>query len=136
MSSVEFDKLISTYRQAVGQNAANINDWIPFLEQQFGLTNLTAYEKARMNDALKSSMIDPKVRTKNDENYLLYGGYEPFSVTVTHILNQRAGIGWTTYAHTGVAVPVFAIGNGSNTFEGYYDNTDTAKKIMKIMNVN
>lgn len=136
MSSVEFDKLISGYRKSVGQNGANISDWIPFLEQQFGLTNLTDYEKNRINDALTASMVDPKSRPKDDVSYLLYGGYEPLSVTVTHILNQRAGIGWTTYAHTGVAVPVFAIGNGSNSFEGYYDNTDTAKKIMKIMNVN
>lgn len=34
---------------------------------------------------------------------------------VTHILNQKAGIGWTTYAHTGVAVPVFAQGVGGES---------------------
>ncbi|MBP2662750.1 MAG: Alkaline phosphatase [Firmicutes bacterium] len=66
---------------------------------------------------------------------LVYGTYEPFSVTVTHILNQKAGIGWTTYAHTGVAIPVFAQGIGGELFQGYYDNTDIAKKIMNIMGV-
>lgn len=37
-------------------------------------------------------------------------------MTVTHILNQKAGIGWTTYAHTGVALPVYAQGVGGDLF--------------------
>ena len=80
-------------------------------------------------------MVEPKKRNTDPNSYLLYGTYEPFSVTVTHILNQKAGIGWTTYAHTGVASPVFAQGVGGELFQGYYDNTDVAKKIMNIMGV-
>jgi len=80
-------------------------------------------------------MMDPKKRIKDEQSYLLYGGYEPFSITVTHILNQKAGIGWTTYAHTGVALPVYAQGVGGDLFAGSYDNTDVGKKIMSIMGV-
>ena len=71
---------------------------------------------------------------KGDETaYLVYGGYEPLTVTLTHILNQKAGIGWTTYSHTGIPVPIFAWGVGSERFEGYYDNTDVAWKTMAIL---
>ena len=135
LSYEEFDKQIKTYRDQVGDSNANLDDWLPALANQFGMNELTAYEKNRLAQALAFSMIDPKKRPADEETTLAYGPYEPFSVTVTHLLNQRAGIGWTTYAHTGVAVPVYAQGTGSGVFDGYYDNTDVAKKMMNIMGV-
>lgn len=135
LSFEEFDKSIKTYRQAVGAQGANLEDWLPVLAEKFGLTELSDFEKKRLQDSLGQSMLEAKQRNKDEESYLLYGGYEPFSVTVTHILNQKAGIGWTTYAHTGVAIPVYAQGVGSDLFQGSYDNTDVAKKIMSIMGV-
>jgi alkaline phosphatase len=70
-----------------------------------------------------------------DENKFLYGGYEPIIVTITHILNERASIGWTSYSHTGVPVPVYAIGQDAGRFEGFYDNTDIAKQLARSMNI-
>jgi alkaline phosphatase len=67
------------------------------------------------------------------ENTYLYGGYNPIIVTITHILNERASIGWTSYSHTGVPVPIFAQGKGADRFAGFYDNTDIAKKLAKAM---
>ena len=64
----------------------------------------------------------------SEEDSLLYDYYEPLTVTLTHILNQKAGIAWTSYSHTGVPVPVLAMGNSSALFNGFYDNTDVAKK--------
>jgi alkaline phosphatase len=69
------------------------------------------------------------------ENTLLYGGYEPIVVTITHILNERASIGWTSYSHTGVPCPVFAQGREAVRFAGFYDNTDIAKKLAKVMDL-
>ncbi len=66
---------------------------------------------------------------------LLYGGYEPFTVTLTHIANQAAGIGWTTYSHTGVPVVTFALGRSQALFNGYYDNTDIFYKMAAAMGV-
>ena len=50
-------------------------------------------------------------------------------------LSVVAKIGWTTTSHTGGAVPVFAIGAGSEMFAGRQDNTDVPKKICKAMGV-
>ena len=48
-------------------------------------------------------------------------------------LNKAARIGWSTKSHTGIPVPVFAIGAGSRMFAGRIDNTDIPKNIMKAM---
>ena len=50
-------------------------------------------------------------------------------------LSVVAKIGWTTTSHTGGAVPVFAVGAGSQMFAGRQDNTDIPKKICKAMGV-
>ena len=48
-------------------------------------------------------------------------------------LSKVAQIGWTTTSHTGGAVPVFAVGAGSEAFVGRMDNTDIPKRIMRAM---
>lgn len=50
-------------------------------------------------------------------------------------LNKKANIGWTTSSHTGVAVPVYAIGAGSRQFSGRMDNTDIPKKILRALGI-
>ena len=135
LSYEEFDKQVRAYRATTAPADATLEDWLPILADKFGLTDLTEYDRSRLSSALAAGMIEPKKRGKDPQSSILYGSYEPFSVTVTHILNQKAGIGWTTYAHTGVAVPVYAQGVGGDSFQGYYDNTDVAKKLMGIMGV-
>ncbi|MDR0295233.1 MAG: alkaline phosphatase [Prevotellaceae bacterium] len=44
--------------------------------------------------------------------------------------------GWTTKGHTGVAVPIYAIGVRSELFGGKMDNTDIPKRICKAMGIN
>jgi alkaline phosphatase len=44
--------------------------------------------------------------------------------------------GFTTVGHTGVMVPVFAYGPGSEEFTGIYDNTDLFKKLMTAYGFN
>jgi alkaline phosphatase len=85
-----------------------------------------------LEDAFKQSMSNEKERAKDHDAYLLYGGFEPLTVKLTTILNNKAGIGWTSYAHTGVPVQISAIGVGAEQFNGYYDQTDIYTKMMKI----
>lgn len=109
------------------------------VKQDFGLGNetvstklkLTSMDSTRLKEAFNYSMTGKSSQSKEEIN-LNYGGYDAFTVTITHILNNKAGIGWTSYSHTGVPVPVFAKGQGELLFSGYYDNTDVAKKIISI----
>ncbi len=49
------------------------------------------------------------------------------------MMSDKAGIGWTTYSHTGVSVPVYAIGVGATYFSTYIDNTDIPIFIEEII---
>ena len=96
-------------------------------------TVLSDFEIAELQDAFNRSMDDNW--KQNAKEYLIYGDYEPLAVTVTHLLNQKAGLAWTSYKHTGVPVTTSAIGVNEQSFNGSYDNTDVAKKIMSAMGV-
>lgn len=93
---------------------------------------LTDMEVQVLKDAFRLSMRDEKEKPKDDQTYLLYGGYDPLSVKLTTILNNKSGIGWTSYSHTGVPVQTSAIGIGAEFFNGYYDQTDIYKKMAKL----
>lgn len=88
----------------------------------------TAYTKSL--NKLKGVKFDDA-----DIYYRAFSGYDPFTTTCTHILNNKAGIDYSSYSHTAVPVPVFAVGAGQELFSGYYDNTDIAKKIMQAANL-
>jgi alkaline phosphatase len=109
---------------------------IDLMADNFGLvySDLNDYQKEKLEDAYDKAMCGDNDNS-DAENKLLYGGYNPFIVTITHILNERASIGWTSYSHTGVPVPVFAQGKEADAFAGFYDNTDIAKKLAAVMNI-
>ena len=117
-------------------NLESDSDMIALMQEAFGLDYavLNPFQKEKLEDAFDQSMGKMNDNS-NDENKFLYGGYEPIIVTITHILNERASIGWTSYSHTGVPVPVYAIGQDAGRFEGFYDNTDIAKQLARAMNI-
>lgn len=69
-------------------------------------------------------------KTGDDENS--YGESDPLVNEAFRLLNQKAGIGWTTSSHTAINVPVYSIGVGSEKFSGLIDNTDIPKFIESI----
>lgn len=52
---------------------------------------------------------------------------------LSSIESKRAGIGWTSYAHTAQPVITYAAGPGEEEFAGFYDNTDVAKKMFNLL---
>lgn len=147
-SFLEFDKVIADYKKTATKDTAKLEDLLAAIKQSFGLVTaadsdaagragmvLTDYEVSRLRDALAQSMIPSKERKLTEAESVMYGSYEPLSVTLTHILNNKAGIGWTSYSHTGVPIPVFAKGAGQDLFTGYYDNTDVFKKLHSILKI-
>jgi alkaline phosphatase len=94
---------------------------------------LKNHERKQLASAFKRTMAQQAVKSDREKTYLLYGSYDPLTVTLTHILNQKAGLAWTTYSHTGVMVTTSAIGANANLFQGQYDNTDIALKLFQAM---
>jgi len=68
------------------------------------------------------------------KDILLQSGDKKAGEMVAEI-NRRARIGWTTSAHTGSPVPVYATGVNSELFTCRMDNTDIPKKICEAMGV-
>ena len=140
MSYVAFDELIAVVKEA---GTLTFSRLMEMVEDAFGLTApgtqndvealvMNEYEYAKLQKAYEDD------RTGNTDGYeesLLYGGYNPISVTLTHIINNKAGIGWTSYAHTGLPVPVYAYGEGAEAFSGSYDNTEVAHKLFALCDV-
>ncbi|MDR2513699.1 MAG: alkaline phosphatase [Christensenellaceae bacterium] len=145
MSYVAFDSLIGDLK---AQNTAlTLEDVLPLIKEDFGLLTesdpdaaveanaafvLNEYEYKKLADAFAESMKASEERDASVEAGLLYGSYDPLSVTLTHIVNNKAGIGWTSYAHTGTPVPIYAMGAGAEAFGGSYDNTDIFRKLAEL----
>jgi len=138
MSYVAFnDKVLKPYKAATPKDKATLEDLAPAIKDAFGIdiASLNQLQKEQVERAFNRTMGNEIERSIKEEEYLLYGGYEPLTVKLTQLLNQMAGIGWTTYSHTGVPVPVFAKGAGQEYFASYYDNTDIFKKLAMTMGV-
>lgn len=63
----------------------------------------------------------------------LYSTVDGFTNKVYAMINAQSGMGWTTSSHSGLPVPVYAIGVDSQRFSPMNDNTDLPKKILGIM---
>ena len=135
-SYIAFDnQILSPYKKSHSKDNARLEDLMPDVEKYFGLKyqDLIDADKELLERAFRRSLGNEVERVAQENIYNLYGTYEPFTVALTHILNQLAGIGWTSYSHTGVPVATFARGAGQNLFSGYYDNTDIFMKLGKVM---
>lgn len=94
--------------------------------------SFTESELQTVKDAFSASLLSSDDRKHIVDVDLLYGGYEPLTIKLTTILDHKAGLGWTSYSHTGVPIQTSAIGFGSEQFNGYYDNTNIYEKMMTL----
>ena len=139
ISYAQFDEqYVAKYKE----NGTSFEDAMADVQELFGLKLegeegdrlvLTDYEVQRLKDAYELAVGDGSEYTQ--EQYVLYGTYNCFSVTVTHILNNKSGIDFTSYSHTGLPVAVFADGTGAQNFGGYYDNTAIYTKLASMLKV-
>lgn len=144
---ISYAKFDSDYVTKYKKNKTPFTTVLKDIKSKFGLMTekdkdaksnpklvLTTYEYNKLKAAYDKTM-SKKSADRNQEEYELYGSYEPLTVTITHILNNKSGIAFTTYSHTGLPVPVFAQGAGQQLFEGYYDNTDIYKNLATLTGV-
>lgn len=147
---ISYAKFDSDYVAGYKENQTPFEDVLKDIKENFGLMTkddpdatedsklvLTDYEYSLLETAYNRTLEiggSSKDEMSQDE-YILYGTYEPLSVTITHLLNNKSGINFASYAHTGLPVPVFALGAGQELFEGYYDNTDIYFNMAELTGV-
>ena len=157
ISYEEFSDKINKYISSHTIQDASIEHLLPLINEHFGLIylpenlfdslskinnsnndvlaetlrlSLSAKEMDMLNKALYDSFI------KENERYdILYGGESPLAVTTIKIFDNKAGVGWTTFSHTGIPVATYAKGINADLFSGYYENSDIPKKILKSTQV-
>ncbi|MDD6715626.1 MAG: alkaline phosphatase [Firmicutes bacterium] len=120
---------------AQAENGKDSADLHPESEDD-GTLAMTQYEYDQLKKAYEVTMSRTGEETEfSQEEYVAYGSYEPFTVTITHILNNKSGVNFGSYAHTGLPVEVLAQGAGQDEFTGYYDNTEIYDKMAELTGV-
>jgi alkaline phosphatase len=121
---------------------ATFDEIMDVIKENYGLTreeglplSLGAQEVAQLSAAYTFGMLPSDLRkgVTGLEEQLHYGSYNPMSVTACHILANKAGINFSSFSHTGLSLPVYAMGAGSELFNGTYANTDIFVRFMKAM---
>ena len=141
---ISFAKYDSDYVSSYKENKTSFEDVLKDVENLFGLKAdgdpkdklvLTDYELGLLRTAYNKSVNETDTGMAEQEEYVAYGTYEPLSVTLTHVLNNKAGISFSSYSHSGLPVAVFAKGLNAKEFNGYYDNTEIFKKLANMLGV-
>ena len=141
---ISFARFDSDYVSAYKENKTPFETVLADIEELFGLRAdgdaddklaLTDYELGLLETAYEKSVNEKDTGMAEQAEYVAYGTYEPLTVTITHILNNKSGVSFTSYSHTGLPVAMFADGMNAEQFDGYYDNTDIYVKLADMLGV-
>ena len=91
----------------------------------FGELSVSAEEEAELQAAFSNMM------RQQESLKTLYADINALAAKAKELVNQKAGLGWTTHSHTATAVPVFAVGVGAEQFTGWHDNSEIAPLIYQ-----
>ena len=119
----------------LAKDNASLEEVYDVIEEQFGFNSGDSRFALSKKDSARIEMMYHKRFSKN--NILSSDMLEAYDLTdkstlsntCLTIMNEKTGTGWTTRSHTGITVPVRAIGAGAEVFNGFYDNTDIPKKL-------
>lgn len=148
--TISYETFQSKYLDSYKKEQTEFETVLQDVEENFGLSadrtkamehgvnmQLSQYDISCLKEAYEATLQygSRKENEMTEEEYLRYGTGEPFTIEILHILARKSGVGWSTFVHTGLCVPVFACGKGQETFVGYYDNTELFQKICTLTNV-
>lgn len=89
---------------------------------------ITKEEEAKLKDLYKAAC---KVKTKSTKT--MYKSINKLGDKGLALLNKKAHVGWTTYAHSAHAVPIFSIGPNAQLLSGWHDNTEIVPLMRKAI---
>ena len=125
---------ITDFKESIGDKLSHLYQgdrkaFFKHIEEAYALTQLSQEELKAIEKAM--DFVD----SGKEDKQKAWGGYDPVAIAVAHVASKRAGIYWTSYAHTATQLPISAIGVGASQFGGFFDNTEVAKKLAKTINV-
>jgi len=105
-------------------------DMKAFLEKNTGLFSLIPVD-ADDETSLRESFEESFEQHRDSDQKTLYASFNAFAAKVYKLINDAAGIKYTTLSHSGNPVPVFAVGAGSDLFKSYNDNSSLPRLILE-----
>ena len=108
------------------------DDMCEKLERDFGLFSVipvTPEQEQRLKEGFAATF---ELRNSEDQQ-TLYATFNAFAVDVFKLINEAAGLGFTTSSHSGNPVPLFAIGVGAELFKGFNNNDEIAPTMLKLV---
>jgi alkaline phosphatase len=100
--------------------------YFTFIDKKMGLNNLTEKEKSLIEKSMD-------IEDSGVDVGKTYGGYTPTAIAVAHVMDVRANVMFTTFAHSATQIPLSAIGKKSESFQGFKDNTEIGSILMEII---
>lgn len=86
---------------------------------------------AAFNNASSLKLTENEISRLSKVNL---ASWEKIRRTVSRIISQRSFTGWTTHGHTGVDVPLYALGENSDALQGHWNNTKIGTFIFELLN--
>lgn len=86
----------------------------------------------KQTERIRKEFVKTFEEREGKDHKTLYNTSNEFVDCVFDTMNDVAGIGFTSDAHSGDFVPVYAIGVDAERFNGLHDNTDLPKIIYSI----
>jgi alkaline phosphatase len=111
-------------------NKVTWEDMKEFLGEQYGFwknIEMSWENEKELRDAFEASFVNNNVKYEET----LYSKNQEMATTAQKVMNRIAMVNWAHGSHTAGYVPVYAIGAGSELFNGVMDNTDIPKRIAK-----
>ncbi len=94
----------------------------------YGAVKVSEKEDKELREIFKRSQ-----RNKDKNVKTLYKTFSELSAKALHLLNKKAGLGWTSTSHSATPVPIFTVGAGAERFAGLHDNTELKGLIMELV---
>ena len=138
------DDILKPYLSSTKDEARSLDDLFDSLDEFFGLKILTTDKKLVLHrqagEGSRDARLELDLSLAPAEIDVLSAALKDtrrnaFTEALAHVLSTKAGLTWGTDGHSAFPVPVFAIGNGQELFNAYFDNTGLAKKLAALMGV-
>jgi len=129
VSYEKFNAIIKNFRRSLtGNFDKDLAALLDIVSKNFGLGKeipISNEEQSKIWHAFEKSIEKSGSNNHYNDDFL------PVTATIMQMMSERAGVGWTTYSHTGIEVPIYAIGPGAELFSGTIDNTDIPQIMEK-----
>lgn len=129
----KFNLILADFEKSMsGNKETNRTALLDLVATHFGLgkeISITDEEKAALWLAFEKTL------QSGNEGETTYSDFPPLTESIIKMVSEKAGIGWTTYSHTGINVPIYAIGPGAELFSGVIDNTDIPKIMEELIRI-